>query len=435
MLKLFSLAVLGLAILDLHAANWPQWRGPFFNGSSSETNLPATWSKTENVVWSAPLPGQSGATPVIWEDTVFVSSPDAEKNLLLLCLDRRTGTEKWRRVVATGNRDKGRNNMASPSPVTDGRAVFVLFATGHLAAYDFDGQPLWSRDLAAEYGRFANMWIYGSSPMLFQDRLYIQVLQRNPVPGDYSHALDDKPARESFLLCVDPATGKNLWRQVRPSDARGESQEAYSTPIPWVRGAAVEILVVGGDYLTGHDAATGRELWRGAGFNPNGEGHWRIVPSPVVAGGVVIGCAPKRDPVLAFKPAGAGRLPDTALVWKLKEFPSDCATPLYYRDKLFVLDGDRQVMTCLRPATGEKLWQGNLGVREIFRASPTGADGRIYCISENGTAVVLAADEFKVLATIPMGESPVRSTIAVAAGQLFVRTASHLYCIGRKANP
>ncbi|HPC62421.1 MAG TPA: PQQ-binding-like beta-propeller repeat protein, partial [Verrucomicrobiota bacterium] len=120
MLKLFSLAVLGLAILDLHAANWPQWRGPFFNGSSSETNLPATWSKTENVVWSAPLPGQSGATPVIWEDTVFVSSPDAEKNLLLLALDRRTGTEKWRRVVATGNRDRGRNNMASPSPVTDG---------------------------------------------------------------------------------------------------------------------------------------------------------------------------------------------------------------------------------------------------------------------------------------------------------------------------
>jgi outer membrane protein assembly factor BamB len=435
MLKLFSVALLGLAALDIHAANWPQWRGPFFNGSTSETNLPATWSKTENVVWTAPLPGMSGATPVIWNDAVFVSSPDEQKNLLLLCLDRRTGTEKWRQVVATGNRDKGRNNMASPSPVTDGRAVYVMFATGHLAAYDFEGRPLWSRDLAAEYGRFANMWIYGSSPMLFQDRLYVQVLQRSPVPADYSHALDDKPTRESFLLCLDPKTGRNLWRQVRPSDARGESQEAYSTPIPWERATGAEILVVGANYLTAHDPPTGREIWRCGGFNPNGEQHWRIVPSPVVAGEVVIGCAPKRDPVLAIKPGGQGALPEQAIAWTFKDYPSDCVTPLYYRDKLFVLDGDRQVMTCLQPGTGQVLWQGNLGVREIFRASPTGADGRIYCISENGTAVVLATEEFKVLARIPMGESPVRSTIAVAAGQLFIRTAKQLYCLGRKANP
>ena len=95
-----------------------------------------------------------------------------------------------------------------------------------------------------------------------------------------------------------------------------------------------------------------------------------------------------------------------------------------------MLDGDHQMMTCLDPQTGDKKWQGNLGVKEIFRASPTGADGKIYCLSENGTVVVLeAGDEFKILSTIRMGESPVRSSIAVARGELFIRTAKNLYCV------
>jgi outer membrane protein assembly factor BamB len=105
---------------------------------------------------------------------------------------------------------------------------------------------------------------------------------------------------------------------------------------------------------------------------------------------------------------------------------------LSYRDRLFILDGDRQVMSCLQPQTGKKIWQGNLGVKEIFRASPLGADGRIYCISESGTVVILAADEFKILATIPMGESPVRASIAAAQGGLFVRTARNLYCLQKQ---
>lgn len=103
------------------AENWPQWHGPYFNGSSTEKDLLAEWSKTENVAWVAPLPGYSGATPAVWEDSVFVSSPDEQKNLLLICLDRRTGKVRWQKVVGLGNREKGRNNMASPSPATDGK--------------------------------------------------------------------------------------------------------------------------------------------------------------------------------------------------------------------------------------------------------------------------------------------------------------------------
>jgi outer membrane protein assembly factor BamB len=418
--------------LAARSENWPQWRGPYFNGSTTEKGLPTEWSNTNNVAWVTPLPGYSGATPIIWEDFVFVSSPDAQKNLLLLCLDRKDGKVRWQKTVATGDREKGRNNMASPSPVTDGKSVFSLFGTGDLAAYDFSGKELWTRNLAKDYGKFSINWLYGSSPLLYNGKLYIEVIQRTPVPSDYSQALDDKPNRDSFLLCLDPQSGKDIWRQLRPTDAIVEAQEAYTTPIPCDGPAGPEIILVGGDYTTAHSADTGAELWRCGGLNDGKEQFWRIVPSPVVAEGMIIACGPKRDPVLGIKDGGKGLVTETNIGWRFKQFPSDCVTPLAYQHKLFVLDGDRQVMTCLDPKTGEKKWQGNLGVKEIFRASPTGADGKIYCLSEGGTAVVLdAGPELKILATVRMGESPVRASIAVSQGQLFIRTARNLHCIGK----
>ena len=427
---LIPVSLVLLLTASARAENWPQWRGPYFNGSTTEKDLPIQWSKTENVAWVAPLPGYSSATPVVWEDCVFVSSPDEQRNLLLLCLDRKTGQVRWRKVVGGGDLEKGRNNMASPSPATDGKRVFSLFATGDLAAFDLAGQELWKRNLAKDYGRFANKWIYGSSPMLYGGKLYVQVLQQNPRPDDYTQALDDKSVRESFLLCLDPETGKNLWRYVRPTEAVGEAQEAYSTPVPCTGKQGAEILVVGGDYVTAHAPDTGAELWRCGGLNDREERVWRIVPSPVVADGMIIACGPMHDPVLAIKDGGKGLVTDMRIAWRFKEFPSDCVTPLFYRQKLFVLDGDHQMMTCLEPQTGAKKWQGNLGVRDIFRASPTGADGKIYCLSENGTVVVLdAGNEFRILSTISMGEAPVRSSIAVAHGALFIRTAKNLYCV------
>ncbi len=112
--------LLGLCALAASAENWPQWRGPFFNGSTTERNLPETWSTNENVLWSVALPGAGHATPAVWENSVFVTSPDENKNLVLTRLDRGDGKARWQQQVAVGDRSKGRNNMASPSPVTDG---------------------------------------------------------------------------------------------------------------------------------------------------------------------------------------------------------------------------------------------------------------------------------------------------------------------------
>jgi outer membrane protein assembly factor BamB len=407
------------------AANWPQWRGPELNGSTSETNLPATWSKTENVLWSAPLPGPSHATPIIWDESIFINTPDADANLLLMCLDRHSGALRWQKQVGVGNRAKGRNNMASPSPVTDGKTVWTLFGTGDLAAFDFSGNQLWARSLTKEYGRFVINWLYGSSPLLYKGRLYLEVLRR--VPGD------------SFLLCLDPQTGSNIWRQVRPTDAIQESQEAYSTPMPSECEGHTEIIVVGGDYVTGHDAATGEELWRGGGLrNFDHRPDSRLVPSPVVADGLLFVCGAKRNPFLAFHDCGRGDITTSGLAWSSSEDTTDCATPLLYQGKLFVLDGDKQTLACFEPKTGKVIWRQPLGVHEIFRASPTGADGKIYCFSEYATAVVLSAADGRVLSTIKMGEADrtdeglSHSTIAAAQGCLFVRTPAHLYCVAKK---
>ncbi len=428
------LAAVVLAASIAHAENWPQWRGPAFNGTSTETGLPATWTK-ETAKWATPLPGPSGATPAIWGDHVFVSSPDAEKNLHLFALDRKSGKVLWQKQIATGDINKGKGNMASPSPVTDGKTVWVLFGTGDIAALDFQGNILWKRQLGDDYGRFAIMWLYGSSPLLFDGKLYVQVLQRNPAPPDYPGLTGGSPERDSYLLALEPSTGKTLWKVTRPSEARMESLESYGSPIPHIGAdGKAQILIVGGNCLTGHDPVTGKELWRGYGLNPK-DGEWmRIVPSPVSAAGLVIAAGPKKEPLLAFKTDLKGDISVSGLAWKVDDKTSpDVCTPAYYNGKLFVLNGDSKTLFCLDLKTGEKKWQGALDTKMVIRASPTVADGKVYIMDEKGNVFVCSAgDEFQQLAKIEMGDNEgSRASIAVSQGQLFIRTTQALYCIGK----
>ncbi len=431
--QFFFAAVAGfIFVAAARAENWPQWRGPLFNGSTTESGLPETWSKTKNVAWVAPMPGMSAATPAVWGDSVFVTSADAGGQLWLICVNRPDGIVRWQKLLGLGDMAKGNNTMVSPSPVTDGSIVIAMFGTGDLAALDFTGNILWKRNLWKESGKFAIMWLYGSSPLLLDGRLYVQVLQ-NKLPT-YEHAKDDKPVRESFLLCIDPKTGKDIWRHIRPTDAQEESQESYATPIPNRAKNADEILLVGGDYVTAHNPETGEEIWRCAGLNVT-HNHWRrIVPSAVTCDDIVIACGPRRDPIFAIRDGGKGLVTDTHTAWRNPVLTADVCTPLVYQGKVFALDGDKKKIACVDPKTGTIKWAGDLPVDAVTRASPTAADGKIFCISENGTVVVLSAgDEFKILSTVNMaGESPCRASIAISDSQLFIRTAKNLYCIGKK---
>ena len=415
-------------VVAAQGENWPQWRGPFHNGSTSETNLPARLRKQDDLLWATPLPGRSGATPVAWGDSIFVPSPNVQKELVLFCLDRATGQVRWQREVGVGDRTSGKNNMASCSATTDGQRVHALFGTGDLATFDFAGQLLWRKRLKEEVGTFAHMFLFGASPLLFAGKLYVPILQRNP--PTYGHAQDQKPDRQSWLLCLDPATGQVLWRQERPTAAREEAMEAYTTPIPFAGANGPELLVVGADCVTAHSPDTGAERWRYAGLNRVKNPGGRIVPSAVTGSGMVFACGPKREQLVALRPGPAGTLGEDRVAWRVEQYIPDVSTPLFYQGKLFVLDGDRQVLLCYQPESGRLLWQGRLGVREIFYSSPTGADGKIYCLSEDGTLVVLSAgDKFEVLSTTPFGEGPCMSSVVVSDGQFFLRTAKTLYCL------
>jgi outer membrane protein assembly factor BamB len=409
--------------------DWPQWRGPDFNGSSPATGLPEVWSVTANISWKVPMPGAAGATPIIWKDHVFVTSLDNEtKDLIAFCIKRSSGEVLWKKVLGIGFGDEGRGrNMASPSPVTDGERVIFLFGSTDLVALDFQGNILWSRNLKQDYGEFNVLFGYHSSPLLYQGKLYVQVLQRDhPLDGP---AVEGSPI-ESFLLALDPATGRELFRHVRPTDAVEESHESYATPIPFIHNGRAEILLFGGDCVSGHNPETGVEYWRWGSWNPTKINHWRVVPSPVTSEGLVHVCAPKGNPVFAIKAGGQGQLGDDAVVWHLDKNTSDVCVPLVYQDRIYVLDGDKKALTCMEVKTGVVKWIERLRGDGVFRGSPTGADGRVYLINEEGEVIVLAAsDEFKVLARFSMGEPPCRSSISVAGKQLFVRTGQNLYCV------
>jgi outer membrane protein assembly factor BamB len=436
-----------LSAATLHAGNWANWRGPLYNGSSPEQGLPEKFSKTEGVKWAVALPGSSAATPVIWGDRVFVTAADSTTNKQsALCLDRRTGQPLWRAEISEFTTDGQYSNTCSPSPVTDGRLVVFFFGTGDLVAFEVTGKKLWARNL----GPFAFQWTFSSSPLLHDGRLVMQVLQR-----DVAVRGKGKPTgNESYLLALDPATGKDVWRSLRPSDAVAESREAFSTPLPFTHNGRKELVVVGGDCITGHDPANGRELWRWGTWNPTKIGHWRLVPSPAVGGGVILACGPKNAPVYAVKAGGSGKLSHKDLAWQShvqqtedaaeaapspneRDLTADVPTPLFYEGKFYILNGNKRKLHCVNPADGTVVWSGDLGGRSVFQASPTAADGKIYVMNFDADVAVVQAGGagFNLLHRANFkdegDDTRHRSSVAISQGNLYVRTGTKLYCLGR----
>jgi outer membrane protein assembly factor BamB len=416
----------------MQAKDWPQWRGPFLNGSTDEKNLPDTWSNTENVKWVCPLPGPGAATPVICNGKIFLTSTNNQsKDLLAICIDEKNGNELWRKKLGTARENWPQNNMASPSAVTDGTHVYFLFGSGDLAGLDCDGNILWQRNIEQEYGNLSHMFGYSSSPYLYKDRLFVLVLRRHT---PYRPPDSDKPLN-SFLLALDKITGEKLWLHQRDTDAQDESLETYSTPIPHEVNGHTEIIVFGSDHLTGHDLETGQELWRYGYSTDKKRIDWRTIPTPVVAQGLIFATRPKHNGLFALKTGGSGTLTDEAVVWQFEKYTPDCTTPLVYDGLLYVLDGIKagKTLTCFDPAIGTQKWQGRLEAKQPYRASLTAADGKLYCIDEGGQAVVIASGpaEFKVISRIEMGEGPIQASIAIANKCLFIRTAQNLYCIGK----
>jgi outer membrane protein assembly factor BamB len=414
--------------------NWPQWRGPALDGSSDSRGLPLSWSETKNVRWKAPLPSWSAATPAIWGERVFVmsGSPSGEggdapakkggsragregRDLLLLCLSRKDGSEIWRRKLDSDNAHYQKQNMASPSPVTDGKMVWAMTGSGVLTALDVGGKVIWRREIQKDYGPFGLDYGYASSPLLFGREVIVQVLQSR----------DDK--NQSYLVAFDAETGKPAWKVDRPTDALDESPDAYSSPTLMRYPDRTELIIGGGDYVTGHDPETGKEIWRCGGSNPDRNPRYRQVCSPVAVAGMVFMSA-RQGPLVACKGGGKGNVTATHLAWTSEAAP-DVPTPVCDGKYVYVLH-DSGRLTCLDVGTGKAQYLKQRLPGGAYSASPLLGDGRVYVISEDARTTVLAAGpEFKILAENQLDDGHVLSSIAVAGRELFIRTAKYLYCI------
>ena len=405
-----------LAALSLHALaeNWPQWRGPSLNGISNEKNLPLHWSTTENIAWKLEMPAKSGATPIVWASNIFLNVADGD-NLYLWCVDKTRGTPLWKQFIASGNYKINKQNMSSPSPVADAQGVYVMTGIGVLKAFDFKGHELWARDIQKDYGRFGLNWGYASSPLLYEDALYVQVL----------HGM--KTHDPSYVLRIDKKTGKTVWRVIRSTDAVRESPDSYTTPALLRYGSHTEIVITGGDCITGHDPATGAELWRATGFNPGKNPAYRIIASPVVYGDVVY--APTRvRPLIAFRAGGRGDVSQSHKLWEFMNGP-DVPTPVT-DGQYFYSVNDRGIVWCLNARTGEEIWGGKRVRPATYSASPVLADGRLYIINEEGlTTVIKAGPQFEVLAENDLNDYTLSSP-AISDGHILIRTAKFLYSIG-----
>ncbi|MCP4189373.1 MAG: PQQ-binding-like beta-propeller repeat protein [Planctomycetaceae bacterium] len=395
----------------LQAQEWSRFRGPNGSGISETTDIPAQWTSAD-YNWRVELPGIGHSSPVVWGERLFLLSADPDNaTRYMICLDRKTGEKIWQKeFVSKSHRIHARNSFASTTPAVDRDYVYVAWSTPdatNFLAFDHDGNPVWERDL----GPFESRHGFGTSPIVYGDLVILCVQQRKP-------DRDGPRIPSSFILAVDRETGKTRWRTKRMSEVVSYSSPCIFKPDNG-RPELIGLSTAHGVFSLNPE--TGQENWSVDAFS------MRTVSSPIVADGLIFGTTGSGgggNYVVAIHP---GR--EAALAYEIKKQAPYVPCPVA-KDGLLFLWSDKGVVTCVRTATGKKIWQQRVGGN--YSGSPVIVDDRLYCIDEDGVVVVLdASDEFSVLGRNPLGESS-RSTPAVADHRMYLRTNSHLVCIGGK---
>ena len=417
---MMAVLILASAVVARANDNWPQWRGANLDGVSSETNLPDSFDK-QNRAWQFELPGPGGASPIVWNDRIFVSTVDGE-GVALLCVST-AGELQWKQRLAGINTNirMDNSNSASPSPVTDGQHVWVMMTDGIMHCFSVDGELKWKKDLQDEYGRFDIQFGMSSTPLLDNGKLYFQLIHGN--------MRDRSRGSVGKLVALNADDGKEAWVHVRETDALAENKHAYTSPTIF-RNADREFLVVhGADHTTGHDLQNGSEIWRVGGLNPKGESYnpfLRFVASPVCSDSLIVVPSAKNGPVIGLAPDLTGTIKDDSdgIKWKLPRGTPDVATPLISGDLVY-LARENGVFICIDAKTGAQIYEERL-LADRHRSTPVVANGRIYIVGRDGTACVFAdGREFKLISKHKLGEDTTASP-AISNGRIYVRTNKSL---------
>jgi outer membrane protein assembly factor BamB len=400
------------------SAHWPQWRGPFFNGMA-RGDAPSVWSDTTNIKWKTEIPGRGFSTPAIWGDRIFVTTAIptgsgagtvVEQRFEVLSLDRKTGKIIWQKTARTAMPHEGYHraygSFASNSPVTDGKYVYASFGSRGIYAYDFNGKLIWEKDLGVQM-KMRLAFGEGTAPLLFGDRLFVV----------FDHE------GESFMVALDKRNGKELWRVSR------NERSSWSTPLAVEHNGRTEIVVSATNRVRSYDPETGKVLWESGGLGAN------VIPVPVHQNGVVYVMSGYRDPkLMAIKLGRQGDLTGSdAIVWSHTRGLAYTASPVLHEGKLYVVT-DNGMLSAFNATTGETYYaQTRLPKGYNLKASPIGANGKLYLATEDGDVVVVKMGEkFEILSTNTLTDQVFIATPVIAAGELYLRSKTTLFCIAEK---
>jgi outer membrane protein assembly factor BamB len=429
-------------------AYWPYWRGPAADGMAVG-DAPVTWSATENVRWKTDIPGLGNSSPIVWGDFVFVTTaiktgaaassptpplpraasaampagspgggrgagpggdgPQVEHKFDVICLDRKTGKVLWQRTAKTAVPHEGGHNtygsFASNSPVTDGKYVYAFFGSRGMYCYDFKGTLVWQKDFGVQM-RMRMAFGEGMAPVLSGNKLIL--------------VFDHEGG--SFMVVLDKTTGREIWRAAR------DEKTNWAAPLVVTYKGRTEVVVAGSNKVRSYEIETGKVIWECAGLGAN------TIPQPVQQDDMVFVMTGYRNPMLmAIRLGREGDLTGTdAVVWSQTKGTSYTPSPVIFDNKLYVLT-DTGMVSCFNAKTGEPYYhQVRLPKPYSFKSSPVGANGRLYLASENDDVIVLKMGEkFEVLATNTMPDQVFIATPAITGGEIFLRSKTTLFCIGK----
>lgn len=433
LLALMPLAMNSVAITSAVEDHWPQWRGPFFNGMA-RGGAPTEWSDTKNVKWKVPIAGRGFSTPVVWGDKIFLTTavptgkldeataaaasqrrtnPNGgtgegqEHKFLVLCLDRKTGKTVWERVAKTAFPHDGYHrtygSLASNSPITDGKFLYVSFGSRGIYCYDLDGKLIWEKDLGVKL-RMRNQFGEGVAPMLAGNNLVVNFDQESG----------------SFIVALDKRSGKELWRKSR------DEISTWAVPLLVEHNGRKQLVTAGTNKVRAYDPENGKLVWEAAGLGLN------AIPAPVWQGDLVYVMTGHFNPkLMAIRLGKEGDLTGTdAIVWTQTRGTSYTPSPVLHENKFYALT-DTGMLSCFDAATGKPFYhQQRLPQPENFKASLVGADGKLYLAGESGAIfVVKMGEKFEVLATNLLEDQFFVASPVIVEGELLLRSGTQLFCI------
>lgn len=422
----FLLIVLGCWLIDFHAVMhplaetssalasepaWNQFRGPSEDGHVTSAELPVSWSETENIRWKTAVPGKAWSSPVVANDLVWLTNATEDgRKLSVVGIEAVGGKVRHDRIVfaiAEPMFCHPFNSYASPTPVTDGKRLWVHYGSAGTACLDTTtGKTLWQRqDLHCDHHRGP-----GSSPILFENLLILTF---------------DGFDRQ-YVAALDCDTGKTVWetdRSINYGSDDGDFKKAYSTPKVFTHGGRLQLVSPAAVATTAYDPRSGRELWTVY------HGGYNAAARPLYSHGLVVICTAGGDRLLAVRPEGTGDITAANVAWKFGKSAPTRPSQSVVGDQIYMVS-DTGIFSCLDIVTGEVRWSQRQSGR--FSASLIESGGRLYASDEDGGFVVFKAnpERFELLAENKL-DSGCMASPAVIGDDLLIRTKTHLYRIGK----